>query len=217
MLYKSFDTFVFDYDGTLFDSQPHALNVFKKIGAVAIERGYLNELWCDDTITSVIGHNPIVTWQTLLPNTPESERAGLSSLYSQFMSDELSATQTQWYQDAESVISTLLQEGKHCVLLTNARRYYVDIAVAQHPLLLKFQNVVCAQDYDYLEKHKILPQLSLNGKVVVIGDKKDDALAAQSINAPSIWAKYGYGTLEKDGIFFDETINSVHELLVKPS
>jgi phosphoglycolate phosphatase-like HAD superfamily hydrolase len=217
MFYKSFDSFVFDYDGTLFDSHQHALSVFKVVGNHCVELGLIDQVWSEDTITKIIGHNPLRAWEVLLPNASQEERVSVSALYSKTMFELLTSTQTKWYPHAFEVINTLLQEGKQLILLTNARRYYVEIALSQHPILQKFQHVVCAQDYDYQSKAQILPQLNLNGKVLVVGDKLDDALAAKSVQASSVWAQYGYGNQEIDGQYFTTSIDSIEQLLKIPS
>lgn len=217
MLYKSFDTFIFDYDGTLFDSKRHAHHVFKIVGQTCLEQGYINQVWSDDTLTQIIGHNPLRAWEVLLPNVSEEERTSISALYSKTMFEHLSNTPTTWYPHATDVIKTLLQEGKHLILLTNARRYYVEIALKHHPILEGFDQIHCAQDFNYQSKATIVLQLSLKGKVLVIGDKLDDAQAAQSINAQSVWAEYGYGHPEFDGKHFTYRIDSIEKLLKNPS
>lgn len=217
MLYKTFDTFVFDYDGTLFDSLNHAITVFKMVGQHAIDVGELEALWSDEFIASVIGHNPLTAWKILLPNANDEVRHNLSTLYSKTMLDHLLSVQTQWYPHAHEVVQTLLNEGKHCVLLTNARRYYVEVALSQHPILKSFKHVVCAQDFNYQSKAMIMSQLPLQGRVMVIGDKMDDALGAQSIDAYSVWASYGYGTYNDDGNKFNTTIKTIADLLKIPS
>jgi phosphoglycolate phosphatase-like HAD superfamily hydrolase len=217
MFYKSFDTFVFDYDGTLFDSHHHALTVFGLVGKVCVELGLIDHVWSNDFITKVIGHNPLRAWEVLLPDASIEERSSLSALYSKTMFEHLNSLQTQWYPHAYEVIESLLQEGKHLILLTNARRYYVEIALKQHPILQRFDHVICAQDFDYQSKALILPQLNLSGRVVVVGDKLDDALAAKSIQASSVWAQYGYGHREIDGQYFTTSIDSIEQLLKIPS
>jgi phosphoglycolate phosphatase-like HAD superfamily hydrolase len=217
MLYKSFDTFIFDYDGTLIDSKPHAYHVFKIVGQRCVELGYIDTVWSDDTITQIIGHNPLRAWQVLLPHISEEKRLSISAYYSETMFEHLSNTLTTWYPQAYDVIKTLLLEGKHLILLTNARRYYVEIALKHHPILNEFDQVHCAQDFNYQSKSEITPQLSLKGKVMIVGDKLDDAQAAQSINASSVWAQYGYGNHEIDGKHFTFRIDSIENLLKIPS
>ena len=213
MLYKHFDTFVFDYDGTLFDSLAHAIHVYHTVGHFAKSHGYIETVWNHEQIASLIGLNPIMVWKTLLPQGSDEVRSQLSALYSQTMLKHLQATTTQWYPYATQVVQTLLAEGKVCVLLTNARRYYVDIALQHHPLLKSFKYVVCAQDFNYQSKAEIISQLDLSGRVVVVGDKVDDALAAKHIQATSVWATYGYGTYEIDGIHFDKAIQTIDDLI----
>lgn len=213
MLYKQFDTFVFDYDGTLFDSFTHALHVYDIVGKFAQSQGYIQTLWSHEQIATLIGHNPIMVWKSLLPFVSDDVRSQLSTLYSKTMFDHLNSVKTQWYPLAAEVIQTLLNEGKVCVLLTNARRYYVDIALHHHPLLHAFKYVVCAQDFNYCSKAEIIAQLDLPGRVMVVGDKADDALAAKQINATSVWANYGYGTYEIDGMHFDNVIQTIAALI----
>lgn len=215
--YKQFDTFIFDYDGTLFDSLQHIKHVFTVVGGKAQSLGLIDHVWSESYITSVIGHNPKETWKVLLPNVSDEVRLELSALYSTTMSQHLSSIQTQWYPHATEVIEQLLNEGKVCVLLTNARRYYIDIAVGQHPILKRFKYVVCAQDFNYQSKSEIIKQLPLNGNILIIGDKIDDALAAQSIHAQSLWASYGYGQDVSDGVHFTSKLDSIYELTQKPS
>lgn len=213
MLYKHFDTFVFDYDGTLFDSLAHAIQVYHKVGHFAKSHGIIENIWNHEQITALIGLNPIMVWKTLLPQVSDEVRAQLSALYSQTMIEHLHTTTSQWYPSATQVVHTLLEEGKECVLLTNARRYYVDIALQHHPILKAFKYVVCAQDFNYQSKAEIISQLELSGRVVVVGDKVDDALAAKQIQATSVWATYGYGTFETDGIHFDAAISTIEDLI----
>lgn len=213
MLYKHFDTFVFDYDGTLFDSLEHAKHVYYKVGHFAKSKGYIETLWNHEQVASLVGLNPIMVWKSLLPHASDEVRAQLSALYSQTMIEYLNTIKTQWYPLATQVVQALLTEGKECVLLTNARRYYVDIALQHHPVLKSFKYVVCAQDYNYQSKAEIISHLELYGRVVVIGDKIDDALAAKQIQATSVWATYGYGTFEVDGIYFDKAIQTIDDLI----
>lgn len=217
MFYKQFDTFVFDYDGTLFDSLKHVKYVFSVLSERAHSLGLIDQIWSESLISSVIGHNPKQAWKVLLPDASDEVRIELSALYSKTMFEHLSSIQTQWYPHAHDVIEQLLNEQKTCILLTNARRYYVDIALAQHPILKRFEQVVCAQDFNYQDKAYIIKQLPLKGKILIIGDKIDDALAAQSIQAQSLWAAYGYGNNVSDGNHFTSKLDSIQDLTQKPS
>jgi len=210
--YKYFDTFVFDYDGTLFDSLHHIIHVFSIIGQHAQKLGLIDQAWSSTFISSIIGLNPKEVWKKLLPHASDEVRFELSALYSKSMFKHLTSIQSQWYPHAFEVIDQLLNEHKMCVLLTNARRYYVEIAIEQHPILRRFSHVVCAQDFNYQSKSDIIKQLPLQGKVLVIGDKIDDALAAQSIDAKSLWASYGYGQDVTDGVHFTSKIDSIYDL-----
>lgn len=73
-----------------------------------------------------------------------------------------------------------------------------------------FSKYFIGEDYDYLEKYKILRK-EIKEDYIIIGDRREDMEAGLKNNQRAIFAAYGYGSpSEADGV--NISISSIKEL-----
>lgn len=191
---------VFDFDGTIHKTEI----AYKK----AIEES-LNDLKLsidDFDFKSFIGMGPKEVWDIILKDdsdkTPYIKKNGDRII--KYMTEE-----GQLFEGAHETLS-YLKEKYDLYILSKCRRVYMDAAREKFGLDRYFSKYFIGEDYDYLDKYKILRK-ELNDSYIMIGDRREDMEAGLNNKQKTIFATYGYGkTVEACGA--DIKISSILEL-----
>ena len=73
-----------------------------------------------------------------------------------------------------------------------------------------FSKYFIGEDYNFIDKYKILAR-EMNDDYIMIGDRKEDIKAGIKNNKKTIFATYGYGSLD-EAIGSDIKISSIADL-----
>lgn len=180
-------------DGTLIDSAPSILNSMN----ASFEN--LNIQPCKALTTALIGPPLAETMSSVLH---DEYLKYLSQLIKEFKShyDEHGYKETCVYDGVADVLSTLHLRGYKLFIATNKRiiptrriidmlgwrKYFAEIYA------LDFFNPMCKTKAEML--NKINSELkNISKTVIYIGDRLEDAEAAQKAGMQFMWAKWGYG------------------------
>ena len=103
-----------------------------------------------------------------------------------------------------------LKEKYELYILSKCRRVYMNAAREKFGLDRFFSKYFIGEDYDYLDKYKILRK-ELNDPYIMIGDRKEDIEAGLRNKQKTIFANYGYGKPAESNSA-DIKISSIREL-----
>lgn len=191
---------VFDFDGTIHNTEI----TYKK--AITESLSELNLDINDFDFKSFIGMGPKDVWDIILKDdsdkTPYIKKNGDRIIKYMKESGEL-------YDGAIETLS-YLKDKYDLFILSKCRRVYMEAAREKFGLDSFFSKYFIGEDYDYLEKYKILRD-EIKEDYIIIGDRREDMEAGLKNNQRAIFAAYGYGSpSEADGV--DISISSIKEL-----
>ena len=191
---------VFDFDGTIHKTEI----AYKK--AITESLSDLNLSIDDFDFKSFIGMGPKEVWDLILKDdsdkTPYIKKNG----------DRIIKYMTEVGELYYGAIETLsyLKEKYDLYILSKCRRVYMDAAREKFGLDSYFSKYFIGEDYDYLDKYKILRK-ELDSDYIMIGDRREDMEAGLKNKQKTIFATYGYGKpAEACGV--DIKISSILEL-----
>lgn len=191
---------VFDFDGTIHNTEI----TYKK--AITESLSELNLDINDFDFKSFIGMGPKDVWDIILKDdsdkTPYIKKNGDRIIRYMKESGEL-------YDGAIETLS-YLKDKYDLFILSKCRRVYMEAAREKFGLDSFFSKYFIGEDYDYLEKYKILRK-EIKEDYIIIGDRREDMEAGLKNNQRAIFAAYGYGSpSEADGV--NISISSIKEL-----
>lgn len=191
---------VFDFDGTIHNTEI----TYKK--AITESLSELNLDINDFDFKSFIGMGPKDVWDIILKDdsdkTPYIKKNGDRIIKYMKESGEL-------YDGAIETLS-YLKDKYDLFILSKCRRVYMGAAREKFGLDSFFSKYFIGEDYDYIEKYKILRK-EIKEDYIIIGDRREDMEAGLKNNQRAIFAAYGYGSpSEADGV--NISISSIKEL-----
>lgn len=191
---------VFDFDGTIHNTEI----AYKK--AITESLSELGLSIDDFDFKSFIGMGPKEVWDIILKDDsdkdPYIKKNGDRIINYMIKDGELfeGATETLSY----------LKDKYELYILSKCRRVYMDAAREKFGLDKYFSKYFVGEDYDYLDKYKILRK-EIKGDYIMIGDRKEDIEAGSKNNQKTIFATYGYGN-PQEGDQADYKIENIRQL-----
>lgn len=199
MLLRKKQVLLFDLDGTLIDSAPDL--------AVSVNQMLLKlsmSVFSEKRIRSWVGNGAQVLTQRALSGStqispdldPELASQALSIFLEHYQNNV--CTHTILYPEVKSTLTTLKSQGYRLVLVTNKPEVFIDPILKILGLNDLFEITLGG---DSLSKRKpdplpllyVAQQLSVNvDDCLMVGDSKNDILAAKAANMESIGLTYGY-------------------------
>jgi len=218
------EVILFDLDGTLIDSVPDlALAVNHMLGALH------RETFSEDTIRYWVGNGAQMLVKRALSGQTEIDEALDQNLFEKalgifltFYGQNLSDN-TDTYPNVSTTLSALKEKGYRLVIVTNKPFDFVGPILAGLKLDELFDFIVGGDSLDK-KKPDPLPLLHacehMNASVeqcVMVGDSKNDLLAANTCGMQSVGVTYGYNYGEDIGIynptFIINNFSELNELL----
>lgn len=191
---------VFDFDGTIHNTEI----TYKK--AITESLSELNLDINDFDFKSFIGMGPKDVWDIILKD--DSDKTS----YIKKNGDRIIKHMKDSGELYDGAIETLsyLKDKYDLYILSKCRRVYMEAAREKFGLDRFFSKYFIGEDYDYLDKYKILRK-EIEEDYIIIGDRREDMEAGLKNNQQAIFAAYGYGLAsEADGV--DIKISSIKEL-----
>lgn len=191
---KSYQTILFDLDGTLTDSAPGITN------SVAYA---LQQMGCPvpapPVLRRFLGPPLLDSFRTYCGMGPEQGREA-ARLYRDYFQAR-GIFENSVYDGIPAPLQALKSAGKTVVLATSKPEHFAKI-ILEHFGLLPFFDVAAGASMDESRTKKtdvILYALSLAGvtdksSVVMVGDREHDILGARAAGLDSIGVLYGYGS-----------------------
>jgi len=188
---KTYDAYLFDWDGTLAQTLP--------IWVAAIQEGYA---WYGIEATAEEIGPLLGDWQATSQPIPSAERTHFREWTESMANAQLS--KPPLYEDAIPLLRALKTANKKLALITTTKREAIDIVLSHHELVLLFDLVITG---DEVSAHKPSPEGILfalksfgieKTRAVMLGDSDKDLGAAQNAGIDSI-------------LFYPESHKLVHD------
>lgn len=179
---KPYDIYLFDLDGTLTDTGPVWLGIFRDCLADA---GVKN---VDDKTIAAHTHN----WSEVLKLgvTEAALPAFIEAAYAR-ANERLS--KAPFYQGVENMLVRLKQNGKGMAVITSMDRPILEPVIAHRKLHDYFEVIIAGTDVEHYKPHpagihEALKKLGAgkNQSAVYLGDKDTDILAGQNAGIDTI-------------------------------
>ncbi|MGV6859957.1 MAG: HAD-IA family hydrolase [bacterium] len=193
---KPFELIVFDWDGTLMDSESHIVDCLRvSMRAVGSDKEDSSQL------RQVIGLGLPEAIARLLPEVDEPTRL----LAQQAFRDEFLAAgpgASRLFEGAEAVLESLRNEGYWLAVATGKSRRGLDKVMRDTQLEDMFAVTRCA-DETFSKPHpkmleEILTDMDMPAKkALMVGDTEYDLQMAANINMPSLGVSYGVHAVER--------------------
>ena len=191
---------IFDYDGTLHNSQEIYIPAFRSAIAYLEQKGLIQpRTYLDTEITTWLGFSAQQMWQSFLPHLPKEEQAVCSKMIGEKMLQLIKADQAQLYPNTLKVLSELKRKGYNLIYLSNCKVLYMAAHIQKFQLGAYFSSFHCGEAYGYRPKYEIFKRIKqlYKGDFIVIGDRLQDMEIAQKHHLMAIGCTYGYGQLDE--------------------
>ena len=203
---------LFDFDGTLVDSEKAIKACYLKVGQELVPER------CDYIKTMVIGPTLNESTKMILTNKNLHLLEKYKNRFQEIYDDKLILETTQ-YPGADKTIRKLHANGDHLYIITNKRSYPTHKLIKYFNWNNLFKWVACIDEYpDVKTKIELLKIKKIQKKqyddIFFVGDTKTDGMCANHNQIKFIKANYGYGKLESwhdINIFFE--IEKIDELI----
>lgn len=193
---KKFDLIVFDWDGTLMDSQQRILACLKAAAADCE-----TDILTDAEFCNVIGLGLKEATQTLYPEFSPEEVQHYSDRYRYhyLVADK---THSPLFDGAAEVLESLQNNGYWLAVATGKGREGLNLVLNETGLHSKFLSTRCASE-TFSKPHpqmleEILDELGVEAKnTLMIGDSEYDMQLAKNAGTHSLAVSYGVHSLER--------------------
>jgi len=193
---KPFDLLIFDWDGTLMDSETHIVACLEvAMREVGVEPRPADEL------KQVIGLGLYEALAALMPEKEAALHQQATEAYRRFFLSG-DATPSELFPGVEVVLQQLLEEGFQLAIATGKSRRGLDKVMRQTQLASLFSLSRCA-DETFSKPHpqmlkEILTDLDVPAhRALMIGDTEFDLQMAANIGMPSLAVNYGVHSVER--------------------
>ncbi len=187
---KKYQLIIFDWDGTIIDSEAHIIHSMR---AAISEQGLA--LPDEQQVRHIIGLSLDKAILALFPDLPAKDVARLADAYRRHFFNEANDV-SELFDGAADVIRDLHAEGYYLAVATGKGRRGLDMALQTTGLEPYFHITRCADETrskpDPLMLEEILTDLDIESdKAVMIGDTSYDLDMAKNIRMDSIAVTYG--------------------------
>ncbi len=187
---QKFTLLIFDWDGTLMDSQARIVDCFQtSIKALGLQTRSV------DDIRQIVGLGLFEGFEALCPDATPAQLKQATKIYrDNYFSAQ--AKPTPLFDKADEVLKTLYDQGYQLAIATGKGRRGLDEALEQTGLKQLFHSTRCAEE-TFSKPHpqmlyEILEELNVDADhAVMIGDSLFDLEMANNAGMASIAVSYG--------------------------
>lgn len=186
--------FIFDMDGTLFQTETLAVSAFYHTFERLVEQGlYTGSLPTEQQIQSSFGMTSSELWQHLLPGGSKKAHEQADQW---MLEEELHLLQQGMgalYPDVESVLHQLKDAGWPLFIVSNGMGPYVRGILEIHGLNSLFQGVYTAGDYQTVAKEDLVQRLMKEHQIMggyMVGDRSSDVQAGKKNGLVVVGCQY---------------------------
>ncbi len=213
---KKYDLIIFDWDGTIIDSQAHILDCMHK--AIADEK---LEMPSDDALRHIIGLSLNRAIESLFPQQDASSVQRLADNYRRHFFAS-GPHNSPLFEGVEETIRDLHASGYYLAVATGKGRHGLDIALQTTGLAPFFHITRCADETrskpDPMMLDEILTDLDLAaGNAVMVGDTSYDMDMASNARMDCVAVTYGMHDVQhlrgSNPTYFIDSINQLSQFV----
>lgn len=211
---KNVKTIFFDYDGTLHDSMKIYKPALKKAYSYLVhEKMAIKRTLKDEEIKYWLGFNSKDMWKKFMPNLSLEMQDKARKMVGEEMKSCVKNNKAKLYEGALETLKYLKNKGYHIVFVSNCSNYYKDIHNKAFKLDEYFEELACAEEYNYIPKYEFLSKIIKNypKDMVIVGDRYHDIEAGKINKIHTIGCEYGFGE-KKETANADFVIKDIREL-----
>ena len=205
---KSYSTILFDLDGTLSDSSQGIINSI----IYALEKYDVKD-YDMPLLRKFLGPPLHESFEKFMGFDKEKSLQAVK-LYREYFSSK-GLFENEIYGGVSNLLQNLKENGKALIVATSKPQLFTD-RIMEHFNLAKYFDFIAGSNMDTTRSKKAevieyaLSECNIKDKykVVMIGDRAEDMIGAQTVGVDSIGVEYGYGT-------FDELKNAGATYIVK--
>ena len=201
------DGIIFDLDGTLWDSTEHILLSWNEV----LERyDETNKKLTLDEVRKSMGLTLEEIFKNFFPNLADDKRKEIEKESTEHEVEFIEANGGTLFEGLEDVLKELTKRYK-LFIVSNCQCGYIEAFLKYHNFGKYFM------DFEYIgrtglpkgENIKLIIDRNKLQNAIYVGDIDGDRKAAELAGIPFIYARYGFGDVEK----YDYEIDSIVELL----
>ena len=214
---KSYSTILFDLDGTLTDSSQGIINSI----IYALEKFDIND-YDMSLLNKFLGPPLHESFEKFMGFDKEKSLQAVKFYREYFSSKGL--LENEVYAGVNDLLQNLKENGKTLVVATSKPQPFTD-KIMEHFDLAKYFDFIAGSNMDTTRSKKAevieyaLSECNIKdkSKVVMIGDRAEDMIGAQSVGIDSIGVEYGYGTFDElknaGATYIAKTVDELEDLL----
>ncbi|UKI23922.1 MAG: HAD-IA family hydrolase [Anaerotruncus sp.] len=194
---KSYSTILFDLDGTLSDSSQGIINS----SIYALEKYDVND-YDMPLLRKFLGPPLHESFEKFMGFDKEKSLQAVK-LYREYFSSK-GLFENEIYGGVSDLLQNLKENGKALIVATSKPQLFTD-RIMEHFNLAKYFDFIAGSNMDTTRSKKAevieyaLSECNIKdkSKVVMIGDRAEDVIGAQTVGVNSIGVEYGYGTFDE--------------------
>lgn len=214
---KSYSTFLFDLDGTLTDSSQGIINSI----IYALEKYDIND-YDMPILRKFLGPPLHESFEKFMGFDKEKSLQAVK-LYREYFSSK-GLLENEVYAGVNDLLQNLKENGKTLIVATSKPQPFTD-KIMEHFDLAKYFDFIAGSNMDTTRSKKAevieyaLSECNIKdkSKVIMIGDRAEDMIGAQSAGIDSIGVEYGYGTFDElknaGATYIAKTVDELKNLL----
>lgn len=214
---KSYSIILFDLDGTLTDSSQGIINSI----IYALEKFDIND-YDMPLLRKFLGPPLHESFEKFMGFDKEKSLQAVK-LYREYFSSK-GLLENEVYGGITDLLQKLKENGKSLIVATSKPQPFTD-KIMEHFDLVKYFDFIAGSNMDTTRSKKAevieyaLSECNIKdkSKVVMIGDRAEDMIGAQSVGIDSIGVEYGYGTFDElknaGATYIAKTVDELENLL----
>lgn len=189
-----FEAFIFDVDGTLWDSVD--VCVMSWNNAISEHSNY-PPVVTRDQLKCLFGKPMKEIFETVFPGIPEEEQIRLAKYCEEYENRMLKDVPGTPYPGVADTIRKL-SEKADLYIVSNCQSGYIELCMEGLGIGEYIKDYACYGDNKVSKGENIRLLMQRNGleNVVYVGDTQGDANACKEAGIPMIFATYGFGEVE---------------------
>jgi len=199
---------IFDLDGTLWDS---ASVVVKGFNDEIKQHSDADYILTEEVLKLQMGKTAPEISKVFFPTLPEKRALQLMSLCAKRERKYLAERGGKLFPQLEETIIKLKEMGIKLYIISNCECGYIETFLKAHKMAKYFDDIECHESTGLSKGENIKLVLKRNNldRAVYVGDTQGDCNATRFAGIPFVYAKYGFGNVEKP----DYIINSFSEIV----
>ena len=214
---KKYSTILFDLDGTLTDSSKGIINSI----IYALKKYDINDY--DMLLLKKFLGPPLHESFEKYFGFDKEKSLQAVKFYREYFSTK-GLLENEVYCGVNDLLQNLKENGKTLIVATSKPQPFTD-RIMEHFDLVKYFNFIAGSNMDTTRSKKAevieyaLSECNINdkSKVVMIGDRAEDIIGAQTVGIDSIGVEYGYGSFDElknaGATYIVETVEELNKLL----